>query len=521
MPAVAVAAPPAPLPRYGLNAYLDYDAGSLVVGQQVTFTNVTGEVLDRAVFRTFLGAKGALSLTRGRVDGQDVAATFDQSGSIFELILPAPLADGQATTIELDWSASLPRWPDRSGMTADVVSLGNWYPMLTVYRSGWDRRPFTDIGDAVYTEMADVDLRLDLSREAAVAYTGDLVVQDGPRWEIAARGVRDLALAVSPAFTRADVWLDEDTLVSAYTLDPALAQPFADATAEFARMYERLVGGYPYASLQVAQAAIPASFAGLEFSRLMFVAPGVSAANFERSAARDVIGHEVAHQWFYALVGDDQLADPWLDEALATAVSLQVYEEVAPALAARSSAKLDAAFQAGPIDQGVFDFRADSPYFDTVYNRGARFLRAVRQSMGDEAWAGFLQQMLATYQGKVATPRAVLDLAQRSAPASDLQPLIAAYTRYGAWADGAPLPWSVTSPGEGWAGVVPITVETAFPVTLTEVWLDGRLVASAAGAGTLWVDTGPIPAGEYVLLVRLTDEVGAWHERSRRVQVLG
>ena len=28
--------------------------------------------------------------------------------------------------------------------------------------------------------------------------------------------------------------------------------------------------------------------------------------------------HEVAHQWFYALVGNDQGRDPWIDEALAT-----------------------------------------------------------------------------------------------------------------------------------------------------------------------------------------------------------
>jgi aminopeptidase N len=28
--------------------------------------------------------------------------------------------------------------------------------------------------------------------------------------------------------------------------------------------------------------------------------------------------HEIGHQWFYGLVGDDQGRDPWLDEGLAT-----------------------------------------------------------------------------------------------------------------------------------------------------------------------------------------------------------
>ena len=31
--------------------------------------------------------------------------------------------------------------------------------------------------------------------------------------------------------------------------------------------------------------------------------------------------HEVAHQWFYSLVGNDQAHDPWLDEVLATYAS--------------------------------------------------------------------------------------------------------------------------------------------------------------------------------------------------------
>jgi len=36
------------------------------------------------------------------------------------------------------------------------------------------------------------------------------------------------------------------------------------------------------------------------------------------ASARVVVTHELAHQWFYGLVGDNQGRDPWLDEGLAT-----------------------------------------------------------------------------------------------------------------------------------------------------------------------------------------------------------
>ena len=39
------------------------------------------------------------------------------------------------------------------------------------------------------------------------------------------------------------------------------------------------------------------------------------------------VAHEVGHQWFYNLVGDDQLDDPWLDESFAQFATLQYFTD--------------------------------------------------------------------------------------------------------------------------------------------------------------------------------------------------
>lgn len=39
-----------------------------------------------------------------------------------------------------------------------------------------------------------------------------------------------------------------------------------------------------------------------------------------------VIAHETAHQWWYSAVGNDEISEPWLDEAL-TEYSTIVYFE--------------------------------------------------------------------------------------------------------------------------------------------------------------------------------------------------
>ena len=49
-----------------------------------------------------------------------------------------------------------------------------------------------------------------------------------------------------------------------------------------------------------------ARFTGMEYPELVFSVP-----------VPDVVTHEVAHQWWYGLVGNNQAAEPWLDESFA------------------------------------------------------------------------------------------------------------------------------------------------------------------------------------------------------------
>ena len=50
---------------------------------------------------------------------------------------------------------------------------------------------------------------------------------------------------------------------------------------------------------------------------------------FEATPSRLVLVHEVAHQWFYGMVGNSQFRDPWLDEAFATWAEAVVDEQSA------------------------------------------------------------------------------------------------------------------------------------------------------------------------------------------------
>lgn len=508
------AAPAVPLPHYDLAVRLDIDAASLNVHEVFRFTNAYGVALDSLVFKTPAGAVANLMLSTVTVDGQPASWNLDTSGSVLELSLPTSLAPDATTSVELDWALEIPHQPGRLSAVDDVIGMGNWFPILAVHHGDWDRRPYTEIGDPFFSEVADYDLELDLSRPATVAFTGDLVGHDGTTWRIAARSVRDLAVAVSPDYQRLDAQIDGGPQVSVYALDPDRGQAELEAARTYVEAYASLVGPYPLATLRVAETGLQPVFAGMEYPGLVFVSERLG-SRATTATLHGVVAHEVAHQWFYGLLGDDELSDPWLDEAFATYVSVEASESAPPPLSGAAGNTVSGAADGPPVDQGVFDFQDNGRYGAAVYARGAGFLGALRRSMGDAAWSTFLHALYTTYAGKVESPRAVLDLAQQAAPTTDLGPLISSYTRYAR----ARSDWSVRIPGGPWSGQVPVDVEAAFPLTSVELWLDDRQLAHGSTAGTFAIDSSAIPAGEYVLLARVTEPAGAVYERAMRVTI--
>jgi aminopeptidase N len=117
----------------------------------------------------------------------------------------------------------------------------------------------------------------------------------------------------------------------------------------------------------------------------------------------DIAVHETAHQWWFGSVGSDQALEPWLDEALATYSERLFYEKNYPAVTAWQAFRVDAYAPAGWVDTDIYhglDFRT---YANAVYLRGAQFLQALRDRIGDETFFAFLKDYAAQMAGKRAT----------------------------------------------------------------------------------------------------------------------
>jgi aminopeptidase N len=130
------------------------------------------------------------------------------------------------------------------------------------------------------------------------------------------------------------------------------------------------------------------------------------------------VAHEVAHQWFYNAVGNDQVDEPWLDEAVVQYLTSRYYLDTYGPEAARSYAdswwsRWDRVEQADiPIGLPAAAY-VDSEYGAIVYGRGPIFISALAKEMGQETFDQFLRDYYQSHLWSIGTGDAFRHLAEK------------------------------------------------------------------------------------------------------------
>jgi hypothetical protein len=73
------------------------------------------------------------------------------------------------------------------------------------------------------------------------------------------------------------------------------------------------IGPYPFEKLFIVRT--PISLKGMEFSNMIFIADRCFNSNNKDDFAK-VLYHEIFHQWFYGIIGTDQVNEPFMDEGI-------------------------------------------------------------------------------------------------------------------------------------------------------------------------------------------------------------
>jgi hypothetical protein len=400
-PTVPPLAAPAPdRPRYDLRIDVRPDEG--VVDGDLTVRFTPDLPTDRLVFRLWpngprLAGRGA-GLEPGPVALADRPAPAVERPDPTTLVvaLDPALVAGEAVVASLPWRLRLPDDDgDRVAVAAGAVRLGSFFPLLSWEPGvGWSSEPpTTGFAEATTSPAADVEATITAPPGMTVLATGEEVAPG--RWRAAA--VRDLGVSVG-RFTLAEGTAAAPAAVRVVVgVDAAVVEDPAPYLAKVVAALERFAarfGPYPWPTFTL---AITAGLGGgIEYPGHVMQGP----ATIGR-----VTSHEVAHQWFYAVTGNAQGRDPWLDEGLATWAEA-TFEGALPAVVGRPMPAVAAGRAGEPM--AYWDAHP-AAYYAGVYVQGAQAVAALGPP---EAVDCALAHLVAAEAFGIATPADLLAAAR-------------------------------------------------------------------------------------------------------------
>ena len=419
---------------YHIQARLDrsQDNPQIHAIQDTRYTNPTGAALDSVYFRLFPNKPSygsELTFHKITIDGTEPNLDYQAERTAVGLALSRPLQAGQAVEVHMEYDVTVPRDNARGYGTFNyqdgILLLSNFYAMAAVYdANGWNLSLAPDYGDPTYSETGLYTLEFTAPQQDSVITSGSTIGRrdngDGTvTWRCVSGPMRDMIVVVSERLASSSTAVGF-TRVNSYYLPEH--RETGEAVLSYARdglrAYQQSFGSYPFAELDVVEA--PISAGGMEYPGLVMVAESQYQAGGDY--LEFVAVHEVAHQWWYSLVGNDQVNEPWLDESLANFSVVYYYEYVYDRTRAelvfknyvrsRYQKALDLGHD-NVVSQPVAAFSPED-YGYIVYGKGAVFFYELRQKLGDERMLAFLRAYLKDREYKLSTPDDLLRVAQES-----------------------------------------------------------------------------------------------------------
>ncbi|GAB4580005.1 MAG: M1 family metallopeptidase [Anaerolineales bacterium] len=406
--------PPTPLPnttQYDLRATLDYAAKHLTVAQTIHYYNDTGETLQELLLVVEPNwLEGVFHLDQFTWEDATPIGNWTLTGNLLRVPMLEPLAPGTARTLLVTYRLILPAQAGLLGFDLRGINLGNWYPFIPPYKPGvgWLAYQKGWVGEHFSHALAGYTVTLTVTNAPAILTVAASapVEQEGETYHFYLPLARSFALALSPEYTVFRTTVGEVEVLSyAFPETLAAGERALQVTADALALFTDLFGPYPHHTLTVAQVSFPD---GMEFDGLYFLSEqyywGYPVNPNRLTAAQNyltiIAAHETSHQWFYALTGNDQAVEPWLDETLATYAEHLFYEHYYPELVEWWWAFRVDYYEPRDccVNFTVYQYGDLRAYINAVYLRGAYFMQELRALMGDEAFYAALNIYATRYR---------------------------------------------------------------------------------------------------------------------------
>jgi aminopeptidase N len=272
------------------------------------------------------------------------------------------------------------------------------------------------IGDPFYSEISNYEATLKTDTQGIIATSG--VSSESPNGEmrfveINAERVRDFAVVIAKNGKILSETVGNTAVNYIFTEDSDCAASLRTAIGAL-KTFNECFGEYPYSSLNIVQTDL--IYGGMEYPNLVYID-----SRLKVNVKNYTIVHEIAHQWWYGVVGNNSVACAWLDEGL-TEFSTALYyklngkETSFNNLIAAAQKRVNsfsavakvADIEFGRMDLSLNDFVSETAYTLIAYDKGMLFFNNIYEVMGERAFLSAISNYFFTKAYQNATPEDLL-----------------------------------------------------------------------------------------------------------------
>ncbi|MEW6030936.1 MAG: M1 family aminopeptidase [Chloroflexota bacterium] len=420
-------------PQYTIYATIDYDGHTAAVDEGIVYPNQTGVTLNELVLAVEpMLYNDAFHMTSLFING------FETTNYVLDthrltVPLPQPLPPGTQVTLTIQYDLNIPfkQKANTFGWLSYQTSLTEWYPFVVPYdaASGWILHDYWAFGEHLVYDSSDFDVNIrftDPSNPPIIAAPAPAEA-NGEWTRFRLYGARAFVLSMSREFLYSESAVGPVIIRSYYfSGHEAAGEKVLYVAKQAVAIYEAKFAPYPYQTLSVVELNYND---GQEYDGLAFLADSFY-AQYDGGAQNNLatIGvHEIAHNWWFGLVGSDQALEPWLDEAMALYSEHIFYEFNYPYLVDWWwQFRVNYFGPSGWVDTTIYNGGTFRAYTNAVYLNGGTFIDDIRVRIGDEDFFRFLK----AYAGQMSYRRATAAdffAILRQSTSKDVSDLISAY----------------------------------------------------------------------------------------------
>lgn len=433
--------------QYRINARLEEKNMRIHGNETVTYRNTSNDTLRKIVFHTYADANrskttqtsmfeqnneeiqkenpqkkpedflGGIYIRSAAANGQSLV--FSNSNQALTVELKQGLKPGEAVTVEIGFEVKIPFGMQRLSYYKDIINGAHWFPVMSVYdenKQEWDNKPYSKTFETDYYDSSDFEVHINVPEAYQVLMPGTITTQADPKEPgrkvvtAVADNTREHVFFASPNYKVESVTRDGLTIEYFYFDNmpnkKKIVDEYIDTAFKAFQFFSEKYGKYPYSEFRIAESYVEG--VAVEFARVIQM--GQIRPNSDPAHDTTFV-HEIAHQWFHALIGNDSEKESFLDEGFADFSKVYFAEKQGDDLNGFKSIQID--------DLSYFDkpiasdnTEAGDEANPVFYKKGRQAIYQLYRMVGEDRFDAFMQEYFKRYAHKNATIEGLLQTIQ-------------------------------------------------------------------------------------------------------------